>query len=295
MVAIVGKSRNSEAHASSYYSDGYRSMEAFLEETKGAELRLFEPNPEVSIEHGPIRCTQKERRLGKRGLLRWLLKSLGTQPIDYLEFGVMSCATFNRVIEWTPEPKARFYGFDTFEGLPQPWVRIRKNGALWVGREAGDLKAAFPPAVYDERALLFKGLFQETLPEALQQVFPDGRRKERPMVVNIDSDLYSAALYVLTSMHPLLRTGDYVYFDEFFDALNEFSAFNDYVRAFNSKGWFKPVARAYDGMLFRVELPGAARETVETIDRSSTQFLQRMRAYVRARVSLWAPNDPGRG
>ena len=293
MVAIVRSSPKSEAHASSYYADGYRNVDAFLAEAKAFDIRLFEPNPAVSIDQGPIRCTQKERRLGKRGLLRWLLQSIGGQPIDYFEFGVMSCKTFNRVIEWTPHDEARFFGFDTFDGLPQPWVRERNDGVLWLGRAAGELKAAYPPAVYDERAVLFKGLFQDTLPEALQTAFPSGRQAQRPMLINVDSDLYSSALYVLTSMHPLLRSGDYVYFDEFFDALNEFSAFNDYVRAYNSKAWFKPIARAYDGMLFRVEMPGG-REAAEMIDQRSTHFLERVKAYVRARLSLRAPNDPGR-
>jgi hypothetical protein len=294
MVAIVENSPKSEAHALSYYSDGYRNVDAFLAEVKDVEIRLFEPNPAVSIDHGPIRCSQKERRLGKRGLLQWLLHSVGKRPIDYFEFGVMSCKTFNRVIEWTPHDEARFYGFDTFEGLPQPWVRAHKNGALWLGREAGELKAAYPPAVYDERAFLFKGLFQDTLPEALEAAFPTGRQAQRPTLINVDSDLYSSALYVLTSMHPLLRTGDYVYFDEFFDALNEFSAFNDYVRAYNSKAWFKPIARAYDGMLFRVEVPASGKAPVEMIDRRTTHFLERMKAHVRARLSVWVPNDPGR-
>jgi hypothetical protein len=50
----------------------------------------------------PIARTQKERREAKRGLLFWLMESIGRQPIDYFEFGVMSCRTFGRVIEWAP-------------------------------------------------------------------------------------------------------------------------------------------------------------------------------------------------
>jgi hypothetical protein len=151
-----------------------------------------------------------------------------------------------------------------------------------------------PPAVYDERAMLFKGLFQDTLPDALERAFPGGRKPGRLMVLNIDSDLYSSALYALTSMHTLLRTGDHIYFDEFFDPLNEFSAFNDYIRAYNAKSWFVPVARAYDGLLFRVEIPKTGT-AAEVIDQRSTKFLERMRAYLRARISLLKPNDPGRG
>jgi len=294
MAAIVQKSAADNAHAERYYANGYRSVEAFLAETKDAKLRLFEPNPLVSIDRGQIRATHKERREGKRGLMKWLVESFGRRDFDYFEFGVMSCGTFNRVIEWTTSSETKFYGFDTFEGLPEPWVRARGDGSLWVGRNTGDLKAAGQPAVYDERAMLFKGMFQDTLPEALARAFPKGRLNDRPLVLNIDSDLYSSALYALTSMHLMLRSGDYVYFDEFFDGLNEFAAFNDYVRSYNTKSWFVPLARAYDGILFRIEVP-KAQAPAEVIDRRSTQFLERMKAYVLARISLWKPNDPGRG
>jgi hypothetical protein len=47
-------------------------------------------------------------------------------------------------------------------------------------------------------------------------------------------------------------------------------------------------------MLFRMALPVGPRAPAEMIDRRSTNFLERMKAYVRARVSLLQPNDPGR-
>jgi hypothetical protein len=291
LVAVVRSEPGLEEHAASYNSSGYSSVSQFLAETKGFDLRLFEPNSACSIDSGVIECTQKERREGKRGLLFSLLQSIGRKPIDYFEFGVMNCNTFNRVIEWTPSREARFYGFDTFQGLPEPWVRELRHG-VGLGRRAGDLKAVHAPAVYDRRATLFKGLFQDSLPEALQLAFPNGRQLERPTFVNIDSDLYSAALFALTSMHPLLRSGDYVYFDEFFDALNEFSAFNDYIRAYATKSWFVPVARAYDGMLFRVELP--PQPSTEQLNKRTTSFLDRMKAHLRTRISLRKPYNPGR-
>jgi hypothetical protein len=294
MAAIVEKLPADEAQISRYYANGYRNVEAFLAETRRFQVRLFEPNPAVAINCGIIKATQKERREGKRGLMKWLIESLGRGDFDYFEFGVMSCGTFNRVIEWTANSECKFFGFDTFDGLPEPWVRIRKDGSLWTGRDVGDLKSVGGPAVYDSRALLFKGLFQDTLPEALGRSFPNGRRPDRSMIINIDSDLYSSALYALTSMHVLLRSGDYVYFDEFFDPLNEFSAFNDYIRSYNTKAWFVPAARAYDGMLFRVEVP-MMEAPAEVIDQRSTRFLDRIKAHVLARISLLKRNDPGRG
>ena len=290
MVAVVQSSPELEAHTASYNASGYASMDEFLAATKGFDLKVFESGA-ASADSGRIARTQKENREGKRGLLFWLMGLIGRQPIDYFEFGVMSCKTFGRVIEWTPNQDARFYGFDTFEGLPEPWVRQLGNGPVRLCRSAGELKAAHTPAVYDARATLFKGLFQETLPEALQAAFPTGRHAHRPLFVNIDSDIYSAALYVLTNMHELLRSGDYVYFDEFFDAMNEFSAFNDYVRAYGTKTWFIPVARAYDGMLFRIDLP--PEPEIKVVNRRSTAFLARVQGYLRARMSVRKSRHPG--
>ena len=68
----------------------------------------------------------------------------------------------------------------------------------------------------------------------------------------MDGDTYTAALYGLTTLHPYLKSGDLVYFDEFVDELNEFAAFNDYIRSFYVRDRFKPIGRAYDGILFEV-------------------------------------------
>lgn len=273
-----------EACAAGYYSGGYSSMDDFLAAAGRHDLTIFAQDGAATLDSGPTARTQAERREAKRGLFHWVLGKVGGRPIDYFEFGVMSCRTFSRTIEWTPNRDARFYGFDTFEGLPEPWIRQLPDGSLKMGRDAGELKAVRPPAVYDSRATLFKGLFQETLPDALAVAFPAGRQAERPLFVNIDCDLYSAALFCLTSMHPLLRSGDYVYLDEFFDALNEFAAFNDYIRAYEAKRWFVPVARAYDGMLFRIELP--PQPAIEIVDRRTASFLERMQAYLRARITV---------
>ncbi|MGH6925739.1 MAG: hypothetical protein ACRED5_18585 [Propylenella sp.] len=272
-----------EALAASYYAGGYAGVDDFLAAIRDLDLKVFDANGK-SEDGRPVARSSKESREAKRGLLFWLMESLGRRSIDYFEFGVMNCRTFGRVIEWTLDRDARFYGFDTFEGLPEPWVRQGAQASLGVRRPAGDLKAAHPPAVYDARATLFKGLFQDTLPGALELAFPAGRRDDRQLFVNIDCDLYSGALYVLAGMHALLRSGDYVYFDEFFDAMNEFSAFNDYIRSHGTKGWFTPVARAYDGMLFRIDLP--PQPEVEVVTRRSTSYLTRLQSYLRARISL---------
>ena len=59
-------------------------------------------------------------------------------------------------------------------------------------------------------------------------------RKNR-MVIDIDADLYSSTLFVLSSMHYYLKEGDIIMFDDFLDPLGEFMAFSNYCQAFRIK------------------------------------------------------------
>jgi O-methyltransferase len=53
--------------------------------------------------------------------------------------------------------------------------------------------------------------------------------------VNIDADLYSSTLFVLTQLHPIFKKGSILIFDEFSSVLHEFRAFEDYCVAYNVK------------------------------------------------------------
>ena len=48
----------------------------------------------------------------------------------------------------------------------------------------------------------------------------------------MDADLYSATLYTLTSLAPVLKKGDIIFFDEFAVATHEFKAFHDFVQSY---------------------------------------------------------------
>ena len=79
----------------------------------------------------------------------------------------------------------------------------------------------------DERVEFRKGLFQGTLPDFLNQYNSDNQ-----LVINIDADLYSATLYVLTAAHSIIKPGTIVIFDEFSSVLHEFRALEDYCSAY---------------------------------------------------------------
>ncbi len=154
-------------------------------------------------------------------LFAHLAREIGPTPVDYLEFGVYRGASILWWAEHNAHPDSRFFGFDSFEGLPEDWELGRG------GLKRGDLSTGGAiPATDDVRVAFVKGWYQQTLPQFLQTFEPIGR-----LVVHLDSDLYSSTLYALTSLNPLLAPGSILMFDEFCNH-EEFRAFNDYVGAY---------------------------------------------------------------
>ena len=138
--------------------------------------------------------------------------------IDYLEFGVSRGVSFKWWVERIKNPDARFYGFDTFSGLPEDWGPFKK-GAMSNGNN--------PPVLEDDRHQFFQGLFQQTLLPFLSSYKSDKRK-----VIHMDADIYSATIYVLTLITPYLKPGDIIFFDEFNVPLHEFKAFSEWSKSF---------------------------------------------------------------
>lgn len=158
---------------------------------------------------------------GRFDLYAYLAEGFKNEPIDYIEFGVFRGSSMRKWAELQTHPDTRFYGFDTFAGLPEDWVLLSKI----AGKGTFDVHGEFPP-IEDARVSFVKGLFQDTLPG-----FLDTFRSERRIVVHCDADLYTSTLFVLTKLDPLLRPGTYVLFDEF-SSIEEFDAFQDYTASF---------------------------------------------------------------
>lgn len=147
---------------------------------------------------------------------------VGDAAIDYLEFGVFQGDSIRHWSSLNKNPESRFYGFDSFEGLPEDWKRF--DGQM--------VKAHFDvdgvlPDIDDDRVSFVPGWFQHTVDTFLEKFEPQGQ-----LVVHVDSDLYSSALYVLTRLDALLVPGTIVVFDEFSSVLNEFQALDNYCSAY---------------------------------------------------------------
>lgn len=144
---------------------------------------------------------------------------LGGAPVDYLEFGVAGGDSLRCWLELNSHPESRFWGFDSFEGLPDDWSPSRPKGTF--------TQRGRPPKLHDPRVRFEIGLFQDTLPRFLHAFHP-----QRQVIIHNDSDLYSATLYTLTKLDSSVSDGTIIIFDEFWDAAHEFRAFMDYVAAY---------------------------------------------------------------
>ncbi|NCD34906.1 MAG: hypothetical protein EOL87_16000 [Spartobacteria bacterium] len=141
--------------------------------------------------------------------------------MDYLEFGVFEGCSLRRWLKLNHCENARFIGFDTFVGLPEQWDWCSQGHFSTGGKE---------PEINDKRCSFIAGLFQNTLQDFLKDY-----ARPNQLVVHIDCDLFSASLYVLICLGHLLREGDIIVFDEFDHWMDEFHAYQIWMRVFNKK------------------------------------------------------------
>jgi len=146
---------------------------------------------------------------------------LNNNPFIYIEFGVAGGHSFRWWVSQASHNGCSFFGFDTFEGLPEAWGTFNKS----------DMSASIP-AIDDPRVKFFKGLFQDTVPDFLRGL---DQKDERKKIIHLDADLFSSTLYALTSMAPFLRGGDILIFDEFNVPNHEFLAFRLFTEAYYIK------------------------------------------------------------
>ena len=167
------------------------------------------------------------RSYGNRvALHEYVVKNQGLdqKPIHYFEFGVAGGTSFAWWVKANQHPQSRFYGFDTFEGLPEDWHFFKKGSFSFD-----------TPFIDDARGTFIKGLFQDTLYKFLRKFASDTDDDAVTRVLHMDADLYSSTLFALTSMAPYLRPGDIVLFDEFNIPNHEFAAWNDFIRSYYFK------------------------------------------------------------
>jgi len=154
--------------------------------------------------------------------------------IDYLEFGVFRGESLGWWLDGNSNSHSRFVGFDSFLGLPEDWTSD-------VGRGAFNLGGALP-SVNDARCRFIAGWFQDTVGPFICTFERNGR-----LVVHLDADLFSSTLLVLFQIASLFKEGDVLIFDEFHDYLDEYRAFECFLKAYPMTLETLAATPGYDG------------------------------------------------
>jgi hypothetical protein len=110
------------------------------------------------------------------------------RPIDYFEFGVAHGKSMREMVGIYTAPETRFYGFDSFIGLPEKWLMHDVGAFSNLGRF---------PAIDDTRVQFVKGWFQNSVPAFMADFKKD---PSRPTLVHFDADLYSSTLFLLAAL-----------------------------------------------------------------------------------------------
>ena len=115
-------------------------------------------------------------------------------------------------------PHEIIYGFDTFAGLPEFWRDGFPKGTFDVSSEK---------IIFEKNCILYKGLFDETLPKFLKEV------QGQAGLVHIDCDIYSSSISALLLLAPRISIGTVIIFDEYFNYTgwqkHEFKAFQEFL------------------------------------------------------------------
>lgn len=167
------------------------------------------------IAHVPVLPTRRD--LWDYAIENFLRPDLA---LTYLEFGVWQGESIKHFAARNRNERSRFYGFDSFEGLPEDWGPMSKG--------TFDQRGAIPQTT-DSRIKFIKGWFQDSWDSS----YPIIRESlGGTLAVHYDADLYSSTLFALTKVDVLKRA--YVaIFDEFTG--HETRALYNYCQAYGAK------------------------------------------------------------
>lgn len=121
-----------------------------------------------------------------------------------LEFGVYKGESLKIFSENISDPNAKFYGFDTFTGLPEKWIDLDKGHFTTNG---------ITPSIKDTRISYEVGLFNKTLPKFLERLKIESKLNSN-FFIHFDADLFSSTLFVLNELKYYISEY-YFSFDEF--------------------------------------------------------------------------------
>lgn len=147
----------------------------------------------------------------------------------YLEMGVCTGRTINFIAALAPTHKV--YGFDSFEGLPDNWVR--SDASVPEGTFAIVDKNWIPPVLHN--VTLVKGRFRDTLPSFKKDFLQD-----KPIAfLHIDCDIYISTKEIFDALGDRIVAGTIIAFDELYNypgaAEHEWKALQEFLNSTGKK------------------------------------------------------------
>lgn len=159
------------------------------------------PKHKVSIDNAVKYCTLKD--------------------CDWAEFGVFEGASANYLLTKLPE-NTILHLFDSFEGLPEDWIRDYPKGRFKVEKI---------PSFPEDKVKLYVGWFKDTILEFV------GTQKKPLGLINMDADIYSSTKEVLGGINELIIPNTVIMFDEYYSYPqwqdHEYKAFQEYVKEYS--------------------------------------------------------------
>ncbi len=138
----------------------------------------------------------------------------------WLEFGVYRGRSIQTI---SGKINNKIYGFDTFTGLPEHWDVNNPKGCYSVGGGippgaiVGTNQSMYDPSPtinyepWNDNVILTEGLIEDTLVPFLNDHEGD------VAFLHIDTDIYSACSFVLTTLRDRIVDGTIICFDELLD------------------------------------------------------------------------------
>jgi hypothetical protein len=194
---------------------------------------------------------------------------------DYLEFGVWKGGSITAAYHlsrcFQSLSQMRFYGFDSFQGIPSLTVNKKEARDFLPGSFSAELEEVRDnlkrAGVNMTRVELVSGWYKDTLTKKTREALP----LRNAAVVNVDCDVYESTVQVLAFIEPYLADGSIVIFDDWYcfanrEEFGEQKAFKEWLKKnphlkatpYKEFGW--------DGKAFiinRLAFENTARQSVE--------------------------------
>ena len=170
-------------------------------------------------------CSQAKRFKTDADTIRFASDSISKNSEGVIvELGTGAAKTTNFLAALNPTKV--LYTFDSFEGLPEDWdkgTRVIEKGTF------ASHNPTYQPAVLNN-VQIFRGWFKDTLSEFKKLIL----KKQPIALLNVDSDIYSAAKDAFNILGNNVGPGTIIYFDELYNypkfQEGEWKAFQEFIK-----------------------------------------------------------------